>query len=154
MAQNNFIWKKRLRETNYVYRVQKRDTNVTKLVELVLHVINWSILWRCDNDFPANVWEHDLMKDWLTRAFWEGLKPRARKSWRKKKLDGNRKEAGCFYELDEIVDDRVYYIRINVAYSFLSGVEKRYKVWRPDRVPELTIRNGSENRIELWSFKV
>lgn len=34
MAQNNFIWKKRLRETSYVYRVQKRDTNVTKLVEL------------------------------------------------------------------------------------------------------------------------
>lgn len=32
--------KKRLRETSYVYRVQKRDTNVTKLVELVLHVIN------------------------------------------------------------------------------------------------------------------
>lgn len=31
---------------------------------------------------------------------------------------------------------------INVPYSFLSGVEKRYKVWRPDRVPELTIRNG------------
>lgn len=99
--------KKQLRETSYVYRVQKRDTNVTKLVELVLHVINWSILWRCDNDFPANVWEHSLMEDWLTRAFWEGLK--RGKAGAKKKLDGNRKEAGCFYELDEIVDDRVYY---------------------------------------------
>lgn len=144
--------KKRLRETSYVYRVQKRDTNVTKLVELVLHVINWSILWRCDNDFPANVWEHSLMEDWLTRAFWEGLK--RGKAGAKKKTGWQQEGSWMFLRTGWDSGRSGLLHGINVAYSFLSGVEKRYKVWRPDRVPELTIRNGSENRIELWSFKV
>lgn len=70
----------------------------------------------------------------------------------KKKTGRQQKGSRYFYELDETRSGLLH--GINVPYSFLSGVEKRYKVWRPDRVPELTIRNGSENRIELWPFKV
>lgn len=53
--------------------------------------------------------------------FNRGLNERG-KARKKKKLDDNR----YFYELDETRSGLLH--GINVPYSFLSGVEKRYKV--------------------------
>lgn len=51
-----------------------------------------------------------------------GVSMREEKLAKKKKLDDNR----YFYELDETRSGLLH--GINVPYSFLSGVEKRYKV--------------------------